>query len=259
MENKRQAMHRSIRNALAITAVTIAISSPAVGQEEGLRPTKTAVIEVSPKPGQALKFEAAVKRHMKWAKEQNSTWGWDVFAIATGRVGNYLFVSRNHPWGDFDENQAFQKRAKARWQAKVARHVAFTDGGIYRLLVDHSRVPKDADSYPLAAVSFFSVLPTSTRRFLRTHRHFADAMKTHPSAPPAFWYQQVSGGDQGTFLNMRLFKSWEDWPNEASARAMSESMDPKKTAGLVRELGEVLLREQTSVIAARPDLSLIPH
>ena len=79
-------MHRPIRNFLALATLSVAFSSSAFGQEEAVRPTKTAVFEVSPKPCHALRFEAAVMRHMKWAKEQNSNWRWDVLAISTGRA-----------------------------------------------------------------------------------------------------------------------------------------------------------------------------
>ena len=68
---------------------SVGFSSSAFGQEEAVRPTKTAVFEVSPKPGHALRFEAAVMRHMKWAKEQNSNWRWDVLAISTGRAEDW--------------------------------------------------------------------------------------------------------------------------------------------------------------------------
>ena len=250
-------MHPSIRTVRALALALGVISSPTIGQDETVQPMHTSVYEVSPKPGHALNFEEALKQQVEWAEQQNSNWGWNVFEITAGkRVGNYLFVSGNHSWEDYDENQEFGTRARARWRAEVSRHVKSVEGGIYRLLADYSRIPENVDTYPFALVSFFSVPPTSTRSYRQSLRKITDAMKTQESAPPALWFQQVSGGEQGTFLNMRPFEKWTDWPNRAAARAMTKAMDPEKTRAIIEELAKVILREETSVIALRPDLSL---
>ena len=57
---------------------------------------------------------------------------------------------------------------------------------------------------------------------------------------------------------MNPFKNWVDWPNEKSSRAMARAMDPEKTMAIVDELAKVILGEETSVIALRPDLSYRP-
>ena len=124
-------------------------------------------------------------------------------------------------------------------------------------MAEYSRVPDDVDAYPLALVSVFSMRPTSARSYMRNLRKITDAMKTQESAPPALWFQQVAG-EQGTFLNIRPFRKWADWPNEAAARAMAGAMDPRETAAIVAELAKVILREETSAIALRPDLSFRP-
>ena len=93
---------------------------------------------------------------MQWAGQQNSNRGWKVFEITAGkRVGNYLFLSGNHSWEDYDENQEFGTRARARWRAEVSGHVESVEGGIYRLMADYSRIPENVDAYPLATMSFF--------------------------------------------------------------------------------------------------------
>ena len=167
-------------------------------------------------------------------------------------------MSRDHSFEDFDENQEFATEATARWRARVSEHVESVDGGIYRMMAEYSRVPDDVDAYPLALVSVFSMRPTSARSYMRNLRKITDAMKTQESAPPALWFQQVAGGEQGTFLNIRPFRKWADWPNEAAARAMAGAMDPRETAAIVAELAKVILREETSAIALRPDLSFRP-
>ncbi len=204
-------------------------------------------------------FEEALKRHTQWARQQNSDWGWNVFEIRAGkRVGNYVFVSGDRSWENHDENQEFETRAMARWRAEVSTHVESVQGGIYRSMADYSRIPENLDAYPFAVMSVFSMLPTSTRSFRRSLRKVTDAMKTQESAPPALWFQQESGGEQGTFMKLNHFRNWTDWPKEASAKAMAGAIDPEKTNAIVNELAKVILREETSVIALRPDLSFRP-
>ena len=249
-------MHRSIRNPLAVAAGLVVAASFAFGQEPSDPPTQNTVIEVAPRPGHALEFEAALKGHMAWASEQDSAWGWEVFEVTHGkRVGNYFLVTRAHSWEDFDRHQEHAARAAARWRAEVSQHVASVNGGIYTMLPGFTRAPADdLGSYPFRGVSFFSMLPTSGRSFLPNLRKVTDALGTQASAPPELWFQQVGGGEQGTFLSVRPFKKWADWPNRGLARAMNEAMDPAESSAIVAELGKVILREETMVVVMRPEL-----
>ena len=100
------------------------------------------------------------------------------------------------------------------------------------------------------------MLPTSGRTFLPNLRKVTDALGTQESAPPPpeLWFQQVGGGEQGTFLSVRPFKKWANWPNRGLARAMNEAMDPAESSAIVAELGKVILREETMVVVMRPEL-----
>ena len=249
-------MHRTIRNAMATAVAAVVTASFALGQELPDPPTQTTVYEVAPRPGHAPEFEAALRQHLAWAKAQGSTWRWEVFAVTHGkRVGNYLLVSSDHSWADFDSNQDSAAGATARWQAEVSPHVESVGGGIYSMMTGFTRAPEDPlDSYPLRGVSFFSMLPTSGRTFLPNLKKVTDALGTQESAPPELWYQQVGGGEQGTFMSVRPFRKWADWPNRGLARAMNQAMDPAESGAIVEELGKVVLREETMVVVLRPDL-----
>ena len=249
-------MQSSLRNAQATVIALVVTATFAFGQELPDPPTQTTVFEVAPIPGHALEFEAALKEHMAWAREQGSAWEWEVFEITHGkRVGSYLLVSGDHSWADFDTNSEFAAPATARWQGQVSQHVESVAGGIYSMMVGFTRAPEDdLDSYPLRGVSFFSMLPTSGRHFLPNLRKVTDALGTQPSAPPELWYQQVGGGQQGTFMSVRPFRKWADWPNRGLARAMNQAMDPAESGAIVAELGKVILREETMVVVMRPDL-----
>lgn len=236
-------------------ALGLALGMTAVAQEA----THMSVYEVSPRPGHAVAFEKALRGHAHWARHQASGPGWKVFAVTAGkRSGNYLIMSSDHSWEDLDANRELTAEAAGRWRASVSAHVASVSGGIYRFMADYSRFPDDVDTYPMAVVSVFSMRPTSARAYMRNLRKVTDALKTRELAPPALWYQQVAGGEQGTFLNIRPFRKWDDWPNEASSRAMANAMDPEEIAAIVAELAKVILREETSTIVVRPDLSSRP-
>ena len=244
-------MHRCVGMAGVLGLALGMIGSPAVAQDE----THMPVYEVSPRPGHAVAFEKALRGHAHWARHQASGPAWKVFAVTAGkRSGNYLIMSGDHSWEDLDANREHAAEAAARWRANVSGHVASVNGGIYRFMADYSRVPDDLDAYPMAVVSVFSMRPTSARAYMRNLRKVTDALKTRESAPPALWYQQVAGGEQGTFLNIRPFRKWDEWPNEASSRAMANAMDPEQIAAIVAELAKVILREETMVVVLRPEL-----
>lgn len=249
-------MPRTLRNALATAVALVAASPVAFGQELPDPPTQNTVFEVAPRPGHALEFEAALKQHLDWVGAQGSTWRSEVFEVTHGkRVGNYFLVSRRHSWEDFDHHQELAAKAAARWRAEVSEHVESLSGGIYSLLVGFTRAPEDdLASYPFRGVSFFSMRPTSARTFLPNLRKVTDALGTQESAPPELWFQQVGGGEQGTFLSVRPFRKWADWPNRGLARAMNQAMDPAESGAIVAELGKVILREETMVVVMRPDL-----
>lgn len=252
-------MHRCARTAGALGLALGMTASPAVADEAAPRSTHMSVYEVSPRPGHAVALEEALRRHARWARQQGSGLDWKVFAVTAGkRVGSYLIMSGDHSWEDLDANRELAAEAAARWRANVSAHVASVGGGIYRFMADYSRVPDGVNAYPLAVVSVFSMRPTSARAYMRNLRKVTDALKTQESAPPALWFQQVAGGEQGTFLNIRPFRKWDEWPNEASSRAMANAMDPGEIAAIVAELAKVILREETRTIALRPDLSSRP-
>ena len=57
---------------------------------------------------------------------------------------------------------------------------------------------------------------------------------------------------------MNPFMNYTDWPNQASSQAMANAVDPEEARAIVRELAKVILREDTGVVALRPDLSFVP-
>ena len=66
----------------------------------------TSMFEVTPMQGRSIPFETAVRKHMKWASEGAIQFDWEVFVVIYGkRAGNYLFLTREHSWKDFDAMQ----------------------------------------------------------------------------------------------------------------------------------------------------------
>ncbi len=215
----------------------------------------TSIFEVTPIQGRSIPFETAVKRHMVWASEQPSQFDWEVFVVIYGkRTGNYLFMTREHSWKDFDGMQDTREKFMMKWQTTVSQNVQSVNASIYREIPSLSRKPSDIRVYPYAQISFFDMKPTSAFQFRKHVARMAGAIKTQHGAPPAVWYQQEAGGDQGTYLTIRPFKKWEDWPNLTLAKSQSKGMDPKITRAIIEELSTILQGEETSVIMRRDDL-----
>ena len=249
-------MHRSLRNALATALALFVTATFAVGQETPDPPTQTTVLEVAPKPGHAPEFEAALRQHTAWAKQQGSTWDWEVLEITHGsRVGNCLLVSGDRSWADFDTNSEFAASATTPRKAQVSQHVESVGGGIYSMVVGFTRAPEDdLDSYPLRGVSFFSTLPTSGRQFLPNLRKVPTHSARSCPRPPNCGTSRSAAASRGTFMSVRPFRKWADWPNRGLARAMNQAMDPAEAGAIVAELGKAILREETMVVVLRPDL-----
>ena len=215
----------------------------------------TSMFEVTPMQGRSIPFETAVRKHMKWASEGATQFDWEVFVVIYGkRAGNYLFLTREHSWKDFDAMQDTREKFMMNWQTNVSQNVQSVNASIYREIPNLSRKPSDIKDYPYAQMSFFDMKPTSALQFRKHVARMAGAIKTQQDAPPAVWYQQEAGGDQGTYLTIRPFKKWEDWPNLTLAKSQSKGMDPKITRVIIEELAAILKGEETSVIMRRSDL-----
>ena len=215
----------------------------------------TSMFEVTPMQGRSIPFETAVRKHMKWASEGATQFDWEVFVVIYGkRAGNYLFLTREHSWKDFDAMQDTREKFMMNWQTNVSQNVQSVNASIYREIPNLSRKPSDVKDYPYAQISFFDMKPTSALQFRKHVARMAGAIKTQQDAPPAVWYQQEAGGDQGTYLTIRPFKKWEDWPNLTLAKSQSKGMDPKITRVIIEELAAILKGEETSVIMRRNDL-----
>ena len=252
---KEAGRHAELGNAQATVIALVVTATLAFGQELPDPPTQTTVFEVAPISGHALEFEAALKEHMAGERAGLRGGGRCSRSRTASVWATTSWSADDHSWADFDTNSEFAAPATARWQAEVSQHVESVAGGIYSMMVGFTRAPEDdLDSYPLRGVSFFSMLPTSGRHFLPNLRKVTDALGTQPSAPPELWYQQVGGGQQGTFMSVRPFRKWVDWPNRGLARAMNQAMDPAESGAIVAELGKVILREETMVVVMRPDL-----
>jgi len=58
-----------------------------------------------PKPGQEINFENGYKQHLNWHKVNGDTWAWyGWFIISGARDGQFVDVTFNHAWGDFDRS-----------------------------------------------------------------------------------------------------------------------------------------------------------
>ena len=79
--------------------------------------------QITPKVGMEAGFQEAFKAHMEFRKAQGSPWVWQTWEIVVGEdVGDFLIVSWDHPWADFDayENSDFAGIAGPHFGATVA-------------------------------------------------------------------------------------------------------------------------------------------
>ena len=236
------------------------VITPNVLGQEG-QPKLTRTFAIKPKAGHAQEFEEAVKEHVRWIKDNDGPWAWHTWTITTGpRLGYYLFVSPGHSWEDFDTAQEFHRTSQAHWQANVSQYVESAEGGIYRLLEQHSRVTEITEPDPIAELNVFYLKPGGQREFLQNLSVISGAMNEQESAPTVLWQQLVNGGEPNVVM-VRPIEKFADWrsPEMRTAwESVTQELGQDKIQSTLKEMGQQIQSQRSELLMLRRDLSYAP-
>ncbi len=226
--------------------------------------TVAEVIFVTPKPGSTADFEAAVKRHMQWHRQQNGTWAWLVWEVLTGeRTRQYVAGTFGHDWKDFDDKAKFEEEDDANAMSVIGPYIQSLNGGFYALRPDLSLTQPTPGGQPAAFSSVTTVLvkPGGTLAAEEAIKEVNAAIKkSNWPAKPSAWYQLLNGGEGPTLVLVSAREKWADFqpPEEEFGQMLGESYGKMGAENLFHKFYGSVRSFHSQIIKFRPDLSYMP-
>jgi hypothetical protein len=219
--------------------------------------------QITPKAGMEIGFQEAFKAHMEFRKAQGDPWSWQTWEIVVGAdVGDFLIVSWDHPWADFDayENSDFAGIAGPHFGATVAPLVEDAVNMISQSDTTIQKLPTDPDYQAnLVMVMSFDLLPGKYMAFNQAMAQMNAAMQEMP-----FFYTSsapVVGGDGSDFTLAFIGENWADFtegdPN--MMEVMAEMYGEEETMAIWTTMDECIASIASSMVRLRPDLSNMPE
>jgi hypothetical protein len=229
--------------------------TPARGQD------LTMVWEFTPRPEAMATFEAALKTHMEFRREQGDPWGWGIGQVVVGeKVGTYYALSGGHAWADFDayNNSAFVETADAHWAATVQPLVESMTNWISMDLPDLSRVPTEPMAPTLYEVTAFYLNPGGEMAFNEGVGKVLQAASDADA--PMYWSASTARvGMEGPV--MFIMGMSEDWaglaePDPNMEEILVEAYGEEGAMEIFRQFADAYHHYTSFIVVARMDLSI---
>jgi hypothetical protein len=219
--------------------------------------------QITPKAGMEAGFQEAFKAHIEFREAQGDPWVWQTWEIVVGEdVGDFLVVSWDHAWADFDayENSDFVGIAGPHFGATVAPLVDDAVNMISQADTTMQKLPTDPDyEVNLVMVMSFDLLPGKFMAFEQGMAQLNEAMQEMPgyftsSAP-------VVGGDGSDFTLAFLGENWADFAEEEPSfmEVMMEMYGEEEAMAIWTSLDECIASVSSRMVRLRPDLSSPPE
>ncbi len=219
--------------------------------------------QITPKAGMEAGFQEAFKAHMEFRVAQGEPWVWQTWEVVVGEdVGDFLVVSWDHAWADFDayENSDFPGIAGPHWGATVAPLVEDASNGIFQSDTTIQKLPTDPEyQVSLVQVMSFDLVPGKYMAFNQAMAQLNVAMMEMP-----FYYTSsapVVGGDGSDFTLAFLGENWADFTEEDPnfMEVMAEVYGEEEAMAIWNTLDECIDSATSSMLRLRPDLSNLPE
>ncbi len=245
------------KTAVAIS-VCVLLSLSVWAQDKG---NIAQVIVTKAKAGHESQYEAGRKRHSEFHKKQNDAWKWMTYEVLTGdNTGNYITVSPDHHWKDFDGREKFEELDGADVAQNLTPHAESTTVHYYAYRPEMSNPPEGDAAPVLVQTTLFYLRPDGVADFMAGVRKITEALKKANSPGRATWHQLVSGGEGPRFALRQFRKTWADFqPPDKTLDAMVEEAFGKEEAGKILSSVRKSIRYTVSSTSRyRPDLSYMP-
>ena len=243
-----------------------------VGAQDDRPGTVTRWLLATVKTGHDLRWEAAFREHVDWRRRRGDTWTWHTYVLVSGdRLGQYLTMSADHAWADFDAPGVSEREDAADLSSRLGPHLESLHGGFWNEIVDFSRPPDDPPPFPLIQIIDYGIKPGKRAVFERNVEQFGEALDKTGLAAAYLWFVKPHGGAAArTFTRMVPRANWASMapapaPGAQSAPGMRGSYDAMRAtfgeAGLqawIASFGESVEWLTSTLWRYRPDLSYVP-
>ena len=220
------------------------------------------------KTGHDLQWEAAFREHVDWRRSRGDTWTWHTYVLASGdRLGQYLTLSADHAWADFDAPDVPEREDAADLSSRLGPHIEALRSGFWHELVDFSRPPDGPSPFPLIQIVDYRIKPGQRAVFERNVEQFGEALDKTGFAAAYLWFVKPHGGAAArTFTRIVPRANWASMAAGArSAPGVRTSYDAMRAtfgeAGLqawIASFGESVEWLTSTLWRHRPDLSYVP-
>jgi hypothetical protein len=212
------------------------------------------------KPGMTQQYEQARAKHMAWHKSQNDSWSWAVWETTTGEhTGEYVVVSCNHDWKDFDGRDKFQATDSANANLTMGAYLAGETMAYYVLRPDLSPATSPGPPPPYLSVSHFFIKPEGVPDFTDAVKKIGAALaKTSPPSR-ANWYSLANGGRGPEFVLVQERKNFAEMQAPAkSLDQIAQEAYGDQGAAIMTSARKAQYGTYTELLRFRSDLSYMP-
>lgn len=205
-------------------------------------------------------FEEAARAHAQWHRDQGDSWAWPIYQAMTGQGTEYVALSPNHTWGDFDNPQVPMDEDLDHWvEDGGARFVTSTESAMWMELADVSNPPSDPPP-PIVQVIEWDILPGGEEAVMHGIGKYKEAVDEAGIDFPFTWSRMVSReGPPRIFLAIWA-ESFAEWDQEGSSpmEIMTEAYGAYEARQIFADMAEAWTEVSSRIWVFRPDLSYTP-
>lgn len=235
-------------------------AAPAGAQDEPGAVTRWRLSTV--RTGHDLQWEEAFRRHVDWHRRQGDTWTWRTYMIVSGdRLGQYLTMSADHAWADFDAPDVPEREHAADVSSRLGPHTESMRSGFWNEIRDFSRPPDAPPPFPLIQIIDYGVRPGKRAVFERNLAQFGEAVDATGFDAAYLWFVKPHGGAAArTFTRIVPRANWASMAPGArsSYEAMTATFGEAGLEAWIAGFGESVEWLTSKFWRYRPDLSYTP-
>jgi hypothetical protein len=252
-------MMRKFAGFLIVLGLLAVLGAPAAMAQQ--QPGPIAVIySGKAKPGSEAQFEAALKEHFAWHRQQGDRWTWVTWQYASGeRLGQYIVRSGNHNWADFDAAADFMARDEADAAQRLAPHIASLGRSFTRALPQISNWA-GPEPPPMLALTEFRLKPGTDAEFMAVVGRIHEGLQKGNYAGKYSWAQMVAGEEGGVYVLVSPRANWAamEPPSPSFFDVLVRVYGPTEAQSLMDRFSKLVKSSRSELLRQRPDLSYIP-
>jgi hypothetical protein len=242
-----------------LMVLALLAAAPAVLAQQ--QPGPIAVLYIGEaKAGSEAQFEAAVKEHFAWHRQQGDRWTYHAWQIMSGpRMGTYVIRAGGRNWADFDAAAAFMARDEAHAAEHIGPHTASLSRVFTQDLPAISRWTATSPP-PMLAITEFRLKPGSTGEFMTVVGRIHAALVKGNFAHEYAWSATVSGDEGGVYTLVSPRATWAAMaePSPSFFELLVKEYGEAETRSLLDRFSKIIRSSRSDLVRYRADLSYIP-